>query len=43
MALGLRGKQIGEALRFLLEGVVDEKVQNDKQSLIAYLKENFNE
>lgn len=43
MALGLQGKKVGEALRFLLESVVDEKVQNDKQSLTAYLKENFDE
>lgn len=43
MGLGYSGKQIGEALRFLLSEVVDEKVTNDKQSLTAYLKENFDE
>lgn len=40
IALGLSGKEIGDALNLLLEAVIDEKVENCKESLINYLKEN---
>lgn len=40
IALGLKGKEIGDALNLLLEAVIDEKVENCKESLINYLKEN---
>ncbi|MBQ8029200.1 MAG: CCA tRNA nucleotidyltransferase [Clostridia bacterium] len=36
--IGFRGKAIGEALAFLLEAVIGEKVENQKESLINYLK-----
>ena len=38
MALGYKGKAIGEALQTLLEAVIDEKVENEKTDLIEYLK-----
>ena len=34
--LGLKGKDIGNALDFLLKAVMEEKCQNDKESLIKY-------
>ena len=37
-AAGLKGKAVGEALQFLLEAVMDEKVPNEKQALLDYLK-----
>ena len=40
IALGLKSKEIGDALNLLLEAVIDEKVENCKESLINYLKEN---
>ena len=40
IAIGLKGKEIGDALNILLEAVIDEKVENCKESLINYLKEN---
>lgn len=40
IAMGLKGKEIGDALNLLLEAVIDEKVENCKESLINYLKEN---
>lgn len=40
IAIGLKGKEIGDALNLLLEAVIDEKVENCKESLINYLKEN---
>ena len=40
IAMGLKGKEIGDALNILLEAVIDEKVENCKESLINYLKEN---
>ena len=36
--LGYSGKEIGEALSFLLNAVIDGKVQNEKTELTEYLK-----
>jgi len=38
IALGLNGKQIGEALNSLLDAVVDGRVENDREALIKYFK-----
>ena len=38
--LGYKGKDIGSALSYLVEAVIDEKVINEKNSLLNYLKEN---
>ena len=38
MALGLQGKAIGETLNALLEQVLDEKLPNEKEALIAFAK-----
>ena len=38
MALGYTGKAIGQALNALLEQVLDEKIPNEKQALLDYLK-----
>ena len=40
MALGYQGRAIGDALHTLLEAVLSEQVENEKQALLAYLKEN---
>ena len=40
LSLGLKGKEIGDALKFLLNAVLDEKVENKKQPLLKYLKQN---
>ena len=40
MDLGYSGKEIKEKLNFLLEAVLEEKVLNNKEKLIKYLKEN---
>lgn len=40
LALGLSGAAVGDALRELLELVIDEKLPNEKISLIDYIKEN---
>lgn len=39
-ALGFKGRQIGKALSFLVEAVIDEKVKNEKDELILYIKDN---
>lgn len=39
--LGYSGQKIGDALKFLLDAVVNEKVKNEKPDLIHYLKDNF--
>lgn len=39
---GLSGRQIGQALKFLLERVIEEKVKNEKETLIEFLKESKN-
>ena len=38
MALGYSGREIGEKLNFLLEAVIDGKVDNHAEGLIEYLK-----
>ena len=30
------GKEIGEALQFLLQAVIDEKCENDREQLLKY-------
>ena len=40
MDLGYSGKEIKEKLNFLLEAVLEEKILNNKEKLIKYLKEN---
>ena len=37
MALGLRGRAVGDALDALLEQVLDEKLPNEKQTLLQYV------
>jgi len=42
-ALGVaEGKQIGAMLTLLLENVIEEKVENDKEKLIEFLKSHLN-
>ena len=41
ISLGFRGKEIGEALGFLLDAVLDEKCENNKEKLLKYCRENF--
>lgn len=36
LALGYRGKQVGNALGFLLNSVIDDKVANEKEALLRY-------
>ena len=36
-AAGLKGKAVGDALRFLLEAVMDGRVPNEKEALLAAL------
>jgi hypothetical protein len=36
---GFQGKEIGRCLDHLLEAVMEEKVKNEKQALLAYLSE----
>lgn len=38
MALGLRGKAIGEGLHTLLDQVLDEALPNEKEALLNYLR-----
>ena len=38
IALGYKGKEIGEKLAFCLDGVIDGKVKNDKENLIEFIK-----
>ena len=40
MAAGLKGKEVGEALQTLLEAVMDGRVPNEKEALLAYLAGN---
>jgi len=39
MALGIRGKAIGQTLNHLLEQVIDETLPNEKDTLLKYVKE----
>lgn len=41
MELGLKGPAVGEALRELLEQVMDEKLPNDRGLLLEYVKEKL--
>ena len=41
MALGYSGQQIKTALNFALESVINNKIRNDKNAIIAYLKANI--
>jgi tRNA nucleotidyltransferase (CCA-adding enzyme) len=36
---GFQGKEVGRCLDHLLEAVMEEKVKNEKQALLAYLSE----
>ena len=38
MALGIRGRAVGETLNRLLEAVIEEEVPNEKQALLQYLQ-----
>ena len=38
IAAGLKGKAVGEALQSLLEAVMDGRVPNEKEALLAGLK-----
>jgi len=38
MALGFRGRAVGDALSELLEQVLDEQLPNEKEALLAYIK-----
>ncbi|MDD6188681.1 MAG: GIY-YIG nuclease family protein [Clostridiales bacterium] len=38
MALGYKGREIGRALDMLLEAVMDDNVENEREALLAYLK-----
>ena len=39
MELGIRGKDIGKALEYLFNAVLDEKVQNKKERLLEHLRQ----
>ncbi|MDO4483605.1 MAG: CCA tRNA nucleotidyltransferase [Clostridia bacterium] len=39
MILGLKGKQVGEALNVLLEAVIDGQVNNEHQALLTFAQE----
>lgn len=39
--LGFTGKEIGQALNFLLEQVVNGNCENDKDSLLALIENNY--
>lgn len=41
MTLGLNGVEVGKALSFLVEAVIDNKVQNSKKNLMDFLKESI--
>lgn len=41
--MGYSGRQIGSALGFALDGVIDELVPNDRQEIIDYIRRHFNE
>lgn len=38
MALGLRGRAVGAALRACLEAVIDEAVMNEREALLAFIQ-----
>jgi tRNA nucleotidyltransferase (CCA-adding enzyme) len=41
--IGLSGKVIGEGLKFALNGVIEEKIQNNKDEIINFVRRHFNE
>lgn len=41
IALGLDGKEIGIWLNRLLELIIDDKLKNDKNELLDYIKDNI--
>lgn len=41
LALGLKGKKIGEVLDFLLDAVIEKRVDNDKLLLLQYYQNNM--
>lgn len=41
ISLGLCGKEIGETLNLLLELVIEEKLVNNKEVLISYIRDNL--
>ena len=40
MSLGLKGREVGRALSILLEAVIDERVKNNREELLEFLKKN---
>lgn len=38
MALGFRGKGVGNALQACLDAVLDERISNDRDALLTFLK-----
>lgn len=38
MALGFRGREVGKALQACLDAVLDERIHNDRDELLAFLK-----
>ena len=38
LALGLRGRQIGQALDIVLGAVIDERLENEKEAELAWLR-----
>ena len=43
MALGIKGKALGQTLNALLEQVLDEKLPNEKEALLAFVKDTQGE
>ena len=41
ISLGYKGREIGKALSFILDAVLKGEVENTKELLIMFLKENF--
>ena len=39
ISLGAKGKKVGEVLDFLLENVIDEKVENEREKLLKLASE----
>lgn len=42
ISLGLAGKQIGDSLKFLMEAVLNDEVENNYEKLLKYLKNKKN-
>lgn len=41
MKLGIAGRQIGNALQFALQSVIEERVVNDREALLLLIRENI--